>query len=85
MGPFCLFSVGVCFSLEGSVGLDRGRCGVRGRGHVDPNGGEEGAGRVSWCYGLGHSQRVLVRPWSDTVPGERGWGGRGGRVEYKHV
>ena len=40
-------------------------------------------GGVSWCYGLGHSQGVLVHPWSDMVPGEEGKGIEG--VEYKHV
>lgn len=39
VGPFCLFSVWFCFSLEGSVGLDRGHWRVRGRGHIDPCGG----------------------------------------------
>lgn len=39
MGPFCLFSVHFCFSLEGSVRLDCGHSRVRGRGHVDPCGG----------------------------------------------
>ncbi len=32
MGPFCLFSVRFCFSFEGSVGMDRGHCRVRGEG-----------------------------------------------------
>lgn len=38
---------------------------------------------VSWCYELGHSQRVLDFPWSDMVPGEKGRGIEG--EEYKHI
>lgn len=38
-GHFVSFQFGFIFSLEGSVGMDRGRCRVRGRGHIDPSGG----------------------------------------------
>lgn len=67
VGPFCLFSVHFCFSLEGRVSVDCGlfRAGDEGTSTLVVL-GCGGVGGVVWTW----APAELVCPRSDMVPGE---------------
>lgn len=82
MGPFCLFSVHFCFSLEGRVSVDCGlfRAGDEGTSTLVVVGCKGGGGGVGW-YGLGHRQSWSAPGVTWCLGSQRGIQG----VEYKHV